>query len=149
MSSQRGCNNWRNGLDLIHSLKKKYGGTIEDVLAFGNQAERKLQALEQRTRNDSIEPKAIAEKTAKLWKVGTRLSEARSKVIPAASQSGEQQLGDLGFKQSRMDVSIATLDTKALKGSLRFEQSDSQMSSSGLDEVEFQFEPIRASRRVR
>jgi DNA repair ATPase RecN len=35
-------------LNLIHSLKRKYGSTLSEVIAFGEAASRKLQSLEQR-----------------------------------------------------------------------------------------------------
>src|SRR5439155_7042303 len=35
-------------LNLIHSLKRKYGGNIAEIIAFGNEARAKLQTLEQR-----------------------------------------------------------------------------------------------------
>jgi hypothetical protein len=35
-------------MNLVQSLKRKYGGTIEEVIAFGEEAQKKLHSLEQR-----------------------------------------------------------------------------------------------------
>src|SRR5207244_3452749 len=35
-------------LNLLQSLKRKYGSSLTDVIAFGDEAERKLQSLEKR-----------------------------------------------------------------------------------------------------
>ena len=35
-------------LNLIHSLKRKYGASLAEVIAFGDEAQRQLQGLEQR-----------------------------------------------------------------------------------------------------
>ena len=35
-------------LNLIHSLKRKYGATLAEVIAFGDEAKTKLQLLESR-----------------------------------------------------------------------------------------------------
>ncbi|HEX3856254.1 MAG TPA: DNA repair protein RecN [Verrucomicrobiae bacterium] len=112
-------------LNLIHSLKRKYGVTLAEVIAFGDDAKQKLQSLESR----DVE---LARLNAELQKLGTeilsagkKLSEARRKVIPQLAKAVGKQLADLGFKQSKFDVEIST----------------AEISSSGLDAIEFQFAP--------
>jgi DNA repair protein RecN (Recombination protein N) len=72
----------------------------------------------------------------------------RKKVIPKLSKAAMAQLADLGFKQSRFDVSLATAP---LSGA----DCDGAMacSSTGFDTIEFQFapnpgEPARALRAI-
>lgn len=127
-------------LDLIHSLKKKYGTTLEEVARFGEEAQRKLQTLEQRDESVARLNGAIEEQSEKLRKLGVKLTEARSKVIPQLRKAVSKQLEDLSFKQSRLDIAMESADLKSLKepadGTL-----DAQISNSGFDLVEFQFEP--------
>jgi DNA repair protein RecN (Recombination protein N) len=127
-------------LNLIHSLKKKYGATLAEVAVFGDEAARKLQTLEQRDEELVRLNKAIESKTAELWKVGMKLSDARRKVIPQLRKAVGKQLADLGFKQSRMDVTITTIEAKEERtlGDVGLEP---QVLASGLDKIEFQFEP--------
>jgi DNA repair protein RecN (Recombination protein N) len=114
-------------LNLIHSLKRKYGATLGEVIAFGVEAKAKLQSLESRDAELSRINAALAKFDAELLKAGRKLSAEREKVIPQLARAAAKQLADLGFKQSKFDVELKTdegLDREA-----------------GFDEIEFQFSP--------
>ena len=122
-------------LNLIHSLKRKYGATVAEVIAFGEEAQRKLQSLEQRDAELGRFNAELQKLDAELWHAGQALSAKRRKVIPQLSKSVSKQLGDLGFKQSRLDLTLTTLS-----------RSDATLHASrftfhGLDTIEFQFAP--------
>jgi len=74
---------------------------------------------------------------ATIWRDGQALSAKRRKVIPQLSKAANQQLADLGFKQSRLDVSITTETNTPT----RHPTPDTRHTSSGLDRIEFQFAP--------
>ena len=128
-------------LNLIHSLKRKYGATLAEVIAFGAEAKEKWQSLESRDAELARINGALAKLDAELLKVGKKLSAERKKVIPQLAKAAAKQLADLGFKQSRFDVEQ--------KVELRSEESGSGAaspqlltpSSSGFDTIEFQFAP--------
>jgi DNA repair protein RecN (Recombination protein N) len=128
-------------LNLIHSLKRKYGATLAEVIAFGAEAKEKWQSLESRDAELARINGALAKLDAELLKVGKKLSAERKKVIPQLAKAAAKQLADLGFKQSRFDVEQ--------KVELRSEESESGAaspqlltpSSSGFDTIEFQFAP--------
>ena len=122
-------------LNLIHSLKRKYGATVAEVITFGDEAQRKLQSLEQRDAALVRLNAQLEQLTAELWRAGQALSAKRRKVIPQLSKSVSKQLGDLGFKQSRLDVSLTTLDQSD------FTHHASRITHHGLDTIEFQFAP--------
>ncbi|HKQ40360.1 MAG TPA: DNA repair protein RecN [Verrucomicrobiae bacterium] len=109
-------------LNLINSLKRKYG----DALAFGEEAARKLQALEQRDAELERLNAAITKADAEIQSAGNELSRERRKIIPQLAKAVTKQLSALGFKQSQFDVSIS---------------AGSSVTSSGLDTIEFQFAP--------
>jgi DNA repair protein RecN (Recombination protein N) len=112
-------------LNLIHSLKRKYGTTLAEVIAFGDEAEQKLSALESRD-EELVRLKAAMEKLdSEILSAGKKLSATRKKIIPQLAKAVSKQLEDLGFKQSKFDVAIAA----------------AEISSSGLDAIEFQFAP--------
>ena len=119
-------------LNLVHSLKRKYGATLGDVIAFGDEAARKLQNLEQRDEELGRINAALAKLDAEILRAGKELSSQRRKLVPQLSKAVVKELGALGFKQSHFDVSIST-STQTVLGS--------QLSSSGLDTIEFQFAP--------
>ncbi len=113
----------------IHSLKRKYGATIAEVVGFGQEARRKLQALEEREGQLARIKSELDALDKKIARVGEDLSAQRRKAIPRLSKATMEQLGALGFRQSHFDISIRTIG--AGEGA----------SSSGLDDIEFQFAP--------
>jgi DNA repair protein RecN (Recombination protein N) len=116
-------------LNVIHSLKRKYGATLEEVITFGEEAARKLRALEQR----EVELARIVQEqkklAAELLRVGRELSAQRRKAVPRLAGAAEKQLHDLGFQQSRLEITVKSAETLEAG------------SASGLDEIEFQFAP--------
>jgi DNA repair protein RecN (Recombination protein N) len=112
-------------LNLIHSLKRKYGATLAEVIAFGNEAKQKLQSLESRDAELARINSELQKLDAEIAKAGQKLSAARKKVIPQLAKAVGKQLEDLGFRQSKFEVAI----------------SAAEISSSGLDAIEFQFAP--------
>lgn len=116
-------------MDLIQSLKRKYGATIDEVIAFGEEAEKKLQSLEQRDSELQRLNSELEKIENDLRKIGKELSEARRKTIPKLSKAVVKQLNDLGFERSHFEISIQTQDDVSFA------------MNSGLDSVEFQFAP--------
>ena len=119
-------------LNLVHSLKRKYGATLGDVIAFGDEAARKLQSLEQRDEELNRINAALAKLDAEILRAGQDLSAQRRKLVPQLSKAVVKELGALGFKQSHFDVAISTSAQTTL---------GVQLSSTGLDTIEFQFAP--------
>jgi DNA repair protein RecN (Recombination protein N) len=112
-------------LDLIHSLKRKYGANITEIIAFGDEAKKKLQSLESRDEELARLNNELKKLDGEISKTGQALTAKRKKIIPQLAKAVSKQLDDLGFKQSKFDVAIAA----------------AEMSSSGLDAIEFQFAP--------
>lgn len=119
-------------LDLIQSLKRKYGGTIEAVIAFGDDAARKLAALEQRETELARLDAELARSNAALEEQGRALTALRRKLIPRLTKAAMKQLSDLGFREGRFEI---TIETAADGG------TGTKPITSGFDTVEFQFSP--------
>jgi DNA repair protein RecN (Recombination protein N) len=122
-------------LNLIHSLRRKYGATLAEVIAFGEEARRKLQSLEQREAELGRLNAEIEKLDAELWRAGKALSAKRRKVIPQLSKAVSKQLADLGFKQSRLDITLTARSPSAIAN------SQAPIANTGLDAIEFQFAP--------
>lgn len=149
-------------LNLIHSLKRKYGANLAEVIAFGVEAKQKLQALESRDAELARLNAALTKLDAELKKVGNKLTAERKKVIPQLAKAAAKQLADLGFKQSKFDIEIIT-DTSLTpgaqspqrneKGSAEPLRPSRPLREAGFDEIEFQFspnvgEPLKALRAI-
>jgi DNA repair protein RecN (Recombination protein N) len=124
-------------LNLIHSLKRKYGGNAAEIVAFGDEARAKLQSLEQRDTELARINAALGKVESELWSAGQALSTKRRKVIPLLSKAVSKQLSDLGFKQSRFEITLSSV----LSLSPSDGERGSPFTSHGLDTAEFQFAP--------
>ncbi len=126
-------------LDLMHRLMRKYGGTIESVLAFGVKARADLETIT----NAAEKISELQEKEAKLLKElserGTALSEKRKKAAQTLAKGIENELGDLKMEQARFSVDFQTKsDPNGLPLSTG---SRVAFDSSGFDRVEFLVAP--------
>jgi DNA repair protein RecN (Recombination protein N) len=134
-------------MDLLRSLKRKYGATLGEVIAFGTDANEQLNVLESRDVELARLNAALEKLDAEILGAGKKLSAARKKVIPLLAKAVGKQLADLGFKQSKFDVAIKTSLVGDEVTRLKSKDSQSLLTSSptikqdGLDEIEFQFAP--------
>ncbi|PYK98164.1 MAG: DNA repair protein RecN [Verrucomicrobia bacterium] len=126
-------------LDLIQSLKRKYGATLPDVIGFGDEARQKLQNLEMRDAELERINGELGKTDAELKRAGEELSAQRREMIPKLSKAVAGQLADLGFNQSRFDIAVVSTafgaEATAPHSALR------TPPSTGFDQVEFQFAP--------
>ncbi len=113
-------------VSLFETLKRKYGGTVADVIAFGEIAAARLEKIE--SRGEEIERLAheIAKQRKAMLETAAKLTEKRAAAAPKLAKSVTGHLRDLGFKKS--DFSITIL---ALAGP----------GPHGLESVEFVFAP--------
>jgi DNA repair protein RecN (Recombination protein N) len=132
-------------LNLIQSLKRKYGATLPDVIAFGTTAAAKLASLEQR---DTVLARLNGDLTkidSEILRAGGELTARRTKLIPPLNRAVVKQLAALGFQQSEFSV--------ALQSQSQNSNPKAHLLSSGMDAVEFQFapnpgEPLRPLRAI-
>ena len=137
-------------LNLLQTLKRKYGATLPEVIAFGDEAKQKLQALESRDAELARLNAALEKLDSEMLSAGKKLSAARKKIIPQLAKAVTKQLDDLGFKQSQFDVEIRT-EASLTQGSPSLQRGNfpsenplrpsRPLRETGLDEIEFQFAP--------
>lgn len=113
----------------IHSielLKRKYGQTIEEILAFHAKAAARLQLIEGNSgRLEELEAEVDASRK-EVEKTGKALHKKRATAGPRLADEISRHLGDLGFHQNLFRVDL---------------NSACAALFSGLDEVEFRFAP--------
>ena len=107
--------------DLLQSLKRKYGGTLAEVIERGEQAARDLEEIE--TRGDRIaeieKARAVAQRRAK--KSGEKLTSMRAKAAPVLAKAVTAELRELGFLRAVFGVHLEPLEQPGLHG---FELAD-------------------------
>jgi DNA repair protein RecN (Recombination protein N) len=112
-------------LALYHRLKRKYGATIPEMLAFLARAQTRLKDLE--TRGERIVELARRVETArgKVEQSGIKLGKARRTVAAKLAGTITAELSDLGFPHGAFGVTLTTIEPRR----------------SGLDGIEFTFAP--------
>jgi len=120
-------------LNLLQSLKRKYGSSLTEVLVFGEQAQHKLQNLEQRDLELARINSELQKLDGDISRAGQELSANRRKLILPLRKAVTRQLWDLGFQQSDFNIAFSSETELA--------SFKSQIPVSGFDLLEFLFAP--------
>ncbi len=120
-------------LNLIQGLKRKYGSSLADVIAFGVGARAKMTSLEQRDTELIRLNLALEQNQKELQRAGEDLTKQRLKVLPKLSKVVSKQLADLGFRQSHFDIALTGIGSDP--------KTAGAWSPSGMDAIEFLFAP--------
>src|SRR5215471_3747266 len=113
-------------VSLFETLKRKYGGSIADVIAFGERAAERMRKIEGRDAELERLTKDIENMRMQMNCAGEVLSKARRKVAPKLSENIRRNLRNLGFRQSEFEAKLTTLE---------------EPRSTGFDSVELLFSP--------
>ena len=137
--SSRRRNQIEERLALYFSLKRKYGGTVEAVLAFGKDAERKLSLITGAGKQIEELEAEKAELLEKLSILAVKLSERRSAAALQISRGVENELDDLRMPAARFEVLMETVP--AADGLKDNEGNKLSFTDTGFDRVEFLIAP--------
>jgi DNA repair protein RecN (Recombination protein N) len=110
-------------LYLISRLKQKYGGSIEEILAYRDKIEREMFSLSEGEERLEGLKREIEELEGELEKEARKLSQMRRECATSLEEMVLKHLRDLGMERARFKVSI----------------SEKEMDSKGMDRVEFLF----------
>jgi len=125
-------------LMLLASLKRKYGDSIAQILAYGEQASRELHALEHREEHaEGLLAREQALLSA-LSDLGTQLSAARQEAAKGLANAVMAELAELQMEQTRFAVDLSwSEDADGVPvGEKRY-----AWTRRGLDRVEFLISP--------
>lgn len=95
-------------LDLIHSLARKYGGSIPAVIAYGEDAKKQLETITGAADRIVELEMQEAKLLEKLSKQGTALSEKRKSAAAEMGRGIETELGDLRMASAQFGVDFQT-----------------------------------------
>lgn len=125
-------------VNLLESLKRKYGGSIANILLARDEASTRLDNIENRGEKLDLLQAQITELRSQLDAAANKLSSTRRKAAPKLAKEIAAQLKDLGFKQSAFEISLTALNDP---------------SSHGMESTDFLFgpnpgEPLHPLRQV-
>lgn len=111
-------------LTIIGDLERKYGDTVEDVLAYYEKIHKELSTMEQTADSDDELKQQLAAVTGELQKLGGELSQVRQKAAHQLNGQVHQQLKELYMDKAIFEV--------------KFHQNESMtFYPDGIDNVEF------------
>jgi DNA repair protein RecN (Recombination protein N) len=125
-------------VDLLESLKRKYGSSLEDVVEHGRNAALRLESVENRGELLAQREQEAAEAREKVERAGEALTSKRRKGAPRLAREIRKHLVELGFKQAAFEVNLERLEEPA---------------AAGQESVEFGFgpnpgEPLKPLRQI-
>ena len=113
-----------NRIDLIKSLNKKYGGSVEKTLEFLEEAKNRYNLLQDSEATLANLDKKKKEVYSKILELCEKLSFERKQVAKIVENKIINELQELGMKSSKFEVSFKKLEN---------------ISANGYDDVEFVF----------
>lgn len=113
-------------INLLESLKRKYGGTLEQVIEFGNQSAQRLAKLSSRAEERESLQQKLKHNAEMIAKTGKALSKARAERAPVLAKKVVSELRELGFKKAEFQIQL---------------KPSSAPGPHGLEGVEFLFAP--------
>lgn len=127
-------------LDLIHRLKRKYGGSIEAVLAFARSARQELETIAHATERIAELEEKEKDLRQQLAELADRLSQIRQTAAAQLAKAVEAELADLSMAGARFSVDLRTQpDPHGL--SLNGAGDPLAFDENGVDQVEFLIAP--------
>jgi DNA repair protein RecN (Recombination protein N) len=113
-------------VSLFETLKRKYGGSIAEVIAFGERAAERMRKIEGRDEELERLTSEMENVHAQMNRAGDVLRKLRCKAAPRLSATIRSNLVNLGFRQSEFDAKLTALD---------------EARPNGFDTVELLFSP--------
>src|SRR2546425_12435601 len=116
-------------LDLVRRLVKKYGGSLEEVVRRGEQAQQELRELETGEADLKELSAQVADAHEKVAKLAHALSRKRTKTASDLEKRLERELKDLRMDHARVRIAVEQ----------ESDSDGSKLTSTGSDRVEFLF----------
>lgn len=97
-------------LQLLQKLKRKYGASVDDILAAHEQIRQELAQLEQGAQTQEDLQQQVAAAADEVQRLGQELGQARRQAAPRLCQQVMQQLQALAMPQARLEIAWTPLD---------------------------------------
>ncbi len=101
---------------LLETLKRKYGGSLAEVIAFGERAAERMRKIEGREAELARLGQEINAARKAVDRQSARLRKARQTAAPKLARNIRVELADLGFRQAEFQVELLPNDEPRLSG---------------------------------
>ena len=115
-------NQIENRLDLIYSLKRKYGNTISEILEYSSKVEEEIHKIENLDEYHKKIKAQINILKQELLEIANNMTNTRKKYAKELSTKINKELKDLEMPNARFEIQVNTAD---------------KFYETGIDEVEF------------
>ena len=126
-------------LDVIHRLKRKYGDSISDILAYQAQASQKLEDLQFGSERIEELKGQIHRVTQGAQKLAVELSKKRRETATQLESLIERELQTLGMEKAVFQILVSPIESA--NGPLEIEGKRYELRTDGMDEIEFFISP--------
>ena len=128
-------------LDLIRGLQRKYGNTIEEVLAFGEKASEDLGKLYQNEERVEELNSLEVELRGQVGRLAGQLSQARQHAAKSLADAVQQEVADLALAHTEVQVNIRQSESEdgvpVATGESGTHSTYFSFDGTGIDSVEF------------
>jgi len=118
-------------LALIAGLKRKYGSTIEEIIAYADQIRAQIELMENKDERIAELKRALESVRPQLVQAAQKLSEARRNAGDRLAEEIERQLKDLHMAHTRFYVELGTTGA----------DGEDNFTRNGCDHAEFLISP--------
>lgn len=125
----------------IHRLKRKYNGSVEEILAMEAEAVRELHALDRSTEEISALERSFEDARQAAWETASALSVKRQRVAKRFKKEMEREAKQLGMPDTVFEVRF--FDLPDAEDAPPFVLGGKKLTELGSDQVEFYFSPNR------
>lgn len=115
-------------LALIDRLKRKYGSSLEEIVAYGLEARQNLASLEHADERREAVRKDLVKASGAYRQAAEALSEMRREAARRMVKLVREELSHLGMEKTRMEIHFESV-------------SEGQGGATGIDEIEFRISP--------
>ncbi len=129
----------RERLDLLIKLKKKYGKSVDEILAYADEIRKSLSLLETRSEQITSLEMEIEKIREMLRDNCVKLSTARKKKALELQKKISRELAFLGMEKTRFEIQVDYQEDE--NGLTHLDGKKYKVDQKGLDQVEFLISP--------
>jgi DNA repair protein RecN (Recombination protein N) len=126
-------------LEEIHRLKRRYNGSVQDILNLQNNITEELNALQHGEDEMPRLERAFEAARKVAWESAGALSHERQKVARRLKREMEREVKELGMAQTVFEIRFLELEDK--EDAPPFIVGGKRLTEEGIDEIEFYFSP--------
>ena len=129
-------------LDLIRGLKRKYGATIADIVAFGESARAEIEEATSGAQSLEMLEADAASTEQSLVAAATALSRKRTEAATALAREIERSIADLKMGRASVEIIVRRrADPSGINWALDGDPTIVHFDETGVDDVEFLIAP--------